>query len=215
MIISIYIQVESHYCRKITRKDYFEGSLNLKKLFELYVAYCLEKEIDPAKESMYRNIFNHEFNIEFKKPKKDLCDTCYKYRQTINPTDDDTHSYNKHINSKNETKCERYKDRKNLEPNTAVVCIDLENVLSLPKSNVGNFFYKRKLSGYNLTGHCSLNKKAYCMLSHKGMAGRSGNDIASAVICMLDKIIKDLPNVNSFVLWFDSCVPQNRNSHNF
>ena len=33
------------------------------------------------------------------------------------------------------------------------------------------------------------------------------------VTCMLDKIIKDLPNINKFVLWFDSCVPQNRNSH--
>ena len=62
--INLFPRVESHYCRKITRKDYFEGSLNLKKLFELYVAYCLEKEIDPAKESMYRNIFNHEFNAK-------------------------------------------------------------------------------------------------------------------------------------------------------
>ena len=44
------------------------------------------------------------------------------------------------------------------------------------------------------------------------MSGRSGNDIASAVICMLNKVYKDLPNIYKFILWFDSCVPQNRNS---
>ena len=70
--------------------------------------------------------------------------------------------FNEHVTSKKETKIERDKDRQLIEPNTSIVCIDLENVLSLPKSNVGNSFYKRKLSCYNLTGHCSLNKKAYC-----------------------------------------------------
>ena len=94
-----------------------------------------------------------------------------------------------------------------------MVCIDLENVISLPKANVGNFYYKRKLSQYNLTGHCSLNKKGYCVLWHELMAGRGGNDIASAVTCMLERILADVPGIETFILWFDSCVPQNRNSY--
>ena len=178
--INLFPRVESHYCRQNTCKEYFEGNLNLKKIHEMYVVYCTEKEITPAKESMYRYIFNHEFNIEFQKPKKDLCDTCYEYRNTVNPNEEQSYLFNEHVTSKKETKIERDKDRQLIEPNTSIVCIDLENVLSLPKSNVGNFFYKRKLSCYNLTGHCSLNKKAYCILWHEGMAGCSGNDIASA-----------------------------------
>ena len=64
--------------------------------------------------------------------------------------------------SKNENQGEREKGRKLKDKNVAAVCI--ENVISLPKSNIGAFFKKRKLSAYNLTGHCSLNKKGYCML---------------------------------------------------
>ena len=45
------------------------------------------------------------------------------------------------------------------------------------------------------------------------MAGRGGNDIASAVTWMLEKVIGDKPTVKTFILWFDSCVPQNRNSY--
>ena len=137
----------------------------------------------------------------------------YQFCIIENANEEQSHKYNKHIASKNETKIERDKDQKLNSFITTIVCIDLQNVLSLPKSNVGNFFFKRKLSCYNLTGYSLLNKKAYCVLWHDGMSGRSGNDIASAVICMLNQVYKDLPNIDKFLLWFDSCVPQNRNSH--
>ena len=211
--INLFPRVESHYCRSISCKQYFDGSLNLKKLYDLYLTYCTQYKILPAKECMYRSIFNTKFNIEFQKPKKDLCDTCYQFCIIENANVEQIQKYNKHIASKNETKIERDKDRKLKSPTKTIVCIDLQNVLSLPKSNVGDFFYKRKLSCYNLTGYSSLNKKAYCVLWHEGMSGRSGNEIASGVICMLNQVYKDLPNIDKFLLWFDSCVPQNRNSN--
>ena len=152
-------RIESHYCRSVTKKEYFEGSLNLQKLYELYIPFCKTKNVEPAKIHIYRDIFNHEFNIEFQKPKKDLCDVCYQYEHTQNPTEEQTTQYNKHVESKTATRDERKHDREMKSEEVAIVCIDLENVISLPKSNVGNFFYKRKLSQYNLTGHCSLNKK--------------------------------------------------------
>ncbi len=43
------------------------------------------------------------------------------------------------------------------------------------------------------------------------ISGRSGTDIASGLVAMLDSILKDNPEVTDFVLWSDSCVPQNRN----
>ena len=108
---------------------------------------------------MYRFIFEHDFNIEFQKPKTDLCDTCYEYRNLVNPTEEQTQNFSKLAMSKNENRAERDNDRKLKDKNVAAACIDLENVISLPKSNIGAFFYKYKLSAYNLTGHCSLNKK--------------------------------------------------------
>jgi hypothetical protein len=73
-------RVYSHYCRSDTSKQYFESSLNIVKLYELYKEKC-ENSVSPkisVKISFYRNIFNTEFNIEFVKPKQDLCDICEK-----------------------------------------------------------------------------------------------------------------------------------------
>ncbi|XP_047127871.1 uncharacterized protein LOC124808745 isoform X1 [Hydra vulgaris] len=209
--INLFPRIEAHYCRKKTHKEYMEGSLNIGKLYDLFKVYCDENGYTPVKEHIYRYIFNHEFNIEFQKPKKDLCYTCYEYCNIVNASNEQTVSYNKHITSKNDTKTECEKDRQNVDPKTAIVCIDFKNVLSFPRANFGNFCYKRKLSNYNLTGHCSLNKKGYCILWHEAMAGRGRNDLASAVKCLLLKIIDDL-DINMFILWFDSCLPQNRNS---
>ncbi|XP_012560119.1 uncharacterized protein LOC105846187 [Hydra vulgaris] len=205
--INLFPKIDAHYSRKKTHKEYMEGSLNIGRMYDLYKIYCDENVSPPAKEHMYRYIFNHKFNIEFQKPKKDLCDTCYEYRNIINASNEQTDSYNKHIKSRNDTKT----DRQNVDSKTAIVCIDLENVLNLPRANVGNFYYKRKLSNYNLTGHCLLNRKGYCILWNEAMTGRGGNDLASAVTCLLLKIMADL-DINKFILWFDSCVPQNRNS---
>ncbi|XP_047144327.1 uncharacterized protein LOC124817910 [Hydra vulgaris] len=209
--INLFPRIDAHYSRRKTHKEYMEGSLNIGRMYDLYKIYCDENVSPPAKEHMYRYIFNHEFNIVFQKPKKDLCDTCYEYRNIVNASNKQTDSYNKHIKSRNDTKTERENDRQNVDSKTAIVCIDLENVLNLPRANVGNFYYKRKLSNYNLTGHCSLNRKGYCILWHEAMTGRGGNDLASAVTCLLLKIMADL-DINKFILWFDSCVPQNRNS---
>ena len=43
------------------------------------------------------------------------------------------------------------------------------------------------------------------------LAGRSGNDIASGLCAILDKVFTTYPNIKKLVTWSDSCVPQNRN----
>ena len=45
------------------------------------------------------------------------------------------------------------------------------------------------------------------------MSGRAGNDIASAFISFLRRVVSDHPNATDIICWSDSCVPQNRNSH--
>ena len=88
----------------------------------------------------------------------------------------------------------------------------MQNVITCPRANVSSFFYKRKLNIFNLTAHCSLDKKAYNALWAECIAGRGANEIASALQVILCTILKDHPTVDSIILWSDSCVPQNRNS---
>ncbi|ESO85598.1 hypothetical protein LOTGIDRAFT_155085 [Lottia gigantea] len=142
------------------------------------------------------------------KPKKDRCDRCEEFRNINNPDTEASEKYNNHFQSKVETKEERARDT----DTTAVVCFDLENVLALPRANVSSFFYKRKLSVYNLTAHCSLDKRGYCAIWSEGLSGRAGNDIASSLVKLLECVVNRHPNVTDIIQWSDSCVAQNRNS---
>lgn len=207
--------VEAHYCRKDSKKKYLEPSLNVQKMYDLYVDLCNEQQITPQKVSLYRHIFNFNFNLEFLQPKTDRCDICEEYRlakkeKRVNQEMD--LEYQSHISRKMIMRGEREKDRENKNPNCAVVCFDLENVINLPKSDVSVLFYKQKLNVYNLTAHSSVGKEVYCAIWPETMCGRSGNDISSALIQILEKIISKHPQIIEIITWSDSCVPQNRNS---
>jgi hypothetical protein len=89
---------------------------------------------------------------------------------------------------------------------------DMQNVIACPRVNVSNYFYKRKLNVFNLTAHLSLNKCAYNAMWSEHQAGRGVNEIASALVKILEKVLEDYPLLESITLWSDSCIPQNRNS---
>lgn len=63
-----------------------------------------------------------------------------------------------------------------------------------------------------MTAHSSLTKKGYCAVWTEAMSGRGGNDMASAIVKILERAVQDHPEVTEIVTWSDSCVPQNRNS---
>lgn len=81
--IQSFPRAESHYCRASTKKEYLCSSLNLTKMYDLYVEECQKQNIDPLKDDMYRSIFNFEFNIEFLAPKSDRCDLCEEYAMAM------------------------------------------------------------------------------------------------------------------------------------
>lgn len=56
-------------------------------------------------------------------------------------------------------------------------------------------------------------KQGYCAIWIELMSGRAGNDIASAFIKILKRIVNNHPKIKRLTFWSDSCVPQNRNSH--
>lgn len=208
-------QIEAHYCRKDSSKKYLEPDLSLAQMYRLYV----ESVDNPVKESLYRWIFNHEFNLEFFKPKKDRCDHCEAFKANSNPSENDKESFYIHKAEKEAVKNIRDVDRDTAKKaldisNTCFVAFDLENVFALPKAEVSNFFYKRKLNCYNLTAHSMFKGQAqvYCMVWHEMISGRAGNHLASAVYKLMKDIMAGNDDIKKFILWSDSCVPQNKNS---
>ena len=124
--------IESHYCRRDTKKTYIDGKLNMTILYEKYVEdYKLRNE-QPAKIHLCRDVFNHEYNIDFLKPKKDRCDMCEreKMQTASGPQEDEQLRFTQHIRGKTEAHNERNKDRSNSSQFT--VCFDMENVFALP-----------------------------------------------------------------------------------
>ena len=105
---------------------------------------------------------------------------------------------------------ERQQDRD--DKTNLIVSFDLENVITCPKAETSCFFYKRKLNVYNLTAHVSKTKQGYCAIWSENTFGRAGNDIASAVINILNLVVGNHPETRNIITWSDSCVPQNRNS---
>ncbi len=210
--------LESHYCRANTQRTFFEDrTLNITKLYALYKDWLPQNEV-PVKESMYRKIFNCCYNYAFSPPKKDICDTCSLFeakKKSGVVSEEEELNFEMHQHEKIRVRKERDKDRE--VSDTLVLCFDLENVFTLPQCGVSSFFYKRKLTGYNLTAHAQLRtdghvkKKYYSAIWNEAQAGRGGDIIASGLILILKRVARDFPNSYDYVTWSDSCVPQNRN----
>lgn len=177
--------------------------------------YSMFKEKYPLtviKESKYRYIFVTEYNLDFHVPKSDRCDVCEEYKMSVKENlPVDLTKYENHIKEKEAMRSERNKDRESND--TAVLCFDLENVITCPRAEISCFFYMRKLNVYNLTAHLKTNdgKRVYCAIWTELTGGRSGNDIASAVFKIVKRVLSDFPNIKDLVTWSDSCVLQNRN----
>lgn len=189
--INSFPRVESHYCRQSTKRQYLDPQLSVSKMHSLYRE--LPNVLNPVKESMYRNIFNNEFNLAFHHPKKDRCDKCAEFHAKIRPTDKEKNDYAVHLKRRDAGRSENKKDRENTDPTKATVKFDLENVFALPKAAVSILFYLRKLSTYNLTAHCSIDNMVHCVLLHEYIIGRGGNEIGNAVVTALENICKQHP----------------------
>lgn len=207
-------RVESHYCRSSTKREYVDGSLSVSKLYKLYVEWSVAKGYNRVSEYVYSELINTETNIAFHQPKKDRCDKCMVYETKAAQnmmTEEDRARRDEHFKRKEETRAQRKNDLEECN-NSLVISFDLENVFSLPRSNVSSAFYKRKLNTYNLTAIVHKSKKGYCSIWSEDRSGRAANDIASALISNLNAILKDHPESSEWIIWSDSCVPQNRNS---
>jgi hypothetical protein len=66
--------VDSHYCRKDTKRKYLQSGLSVKKMYDLYCTYCDIKNLTKVSISIYRKVFDTEFNLGFFRPRKDQCD---------------------------------------------------------------------------------------------------------------------------------------------
>lgn len=210
--IRLFPTIESHYCRSRTKRQYLEATLSVPKMYELYLAWCAENETQPVKLSMYRRIFVTNFNYGFHIPKTDRCIKCetYKLRKSEKSlTNEEENTHQAHIAEKTAMRAQKNKDKEDGQP---ILIFDLENVITCPRTEIGNFFYLPKLTLYNLTAYLTTTKTVYCAIWNETQQGRSGNCLASALKSILNRVLLDNEIGPNLITWSDSCVAQNRNS---
>ena len=69
----------SHYSREKTEKKYLGFHLNVFIMYRNYADECKARARAACKICLFRKIFNEEFNLSFKQPNIDTCDTCDAY----------------------------------------------------------------------------------------------------------------------------------------
>ncbi|XP_052215260.1 uncharacterized protein LOC127833824 isoform X1 [Dreissena polymorpha] len=206
--------VDSHYCRKDTSKRYLPAQLNVKKMYQLYKEQCQQEDLSPVHISMYRKIFDCEYNLSFHKPIKDRCDFCVSV-ENAGPDVKQAQQgeYNRHINNKIKSRQSKVDDKEKAKTDhdLCVACFDLEQVLLTPHSNESCLYYKRKLSSFNFTIYDLCTKDGYCYIWNEVISGRGACEIAS---CVLDFIkAKRKKGIKHFIFYSDNCSSQNKNKY--
>ncbi|CAG9773576.1 unnamed protein product [Ceutorhynchus assimilis] len=88
--ISKFSTYKSHYSRERRKKKYLGNHLNISRMYRLYLEECNESGFGPesiAKEWLYSEIFNYEYNNSFKSPDNDSCDLCDELQSQIHESE--------------------------------------------------------------------------------------------------------------------------------
>ncbi|XP_050516591.1 uncharacterized protein LOC126891457 [Diabrotica virgifera virgifera] len=208
--------VESHYTRANTQKKYIDGGKTVMDLYRDYVQWCNDSGKNHGKLSMYRHMFNYDFNMSFHTPKKDQCLTCTTYENSdLDGKNALKNDYESHILEKNLSREEKNADKSNIGNLFHVACFDLQAALPLPKGDVSAFYYKSRLNCYNFTV-CSLQHKGLgpveCYIWHEGEGNRGSVEIGSCLLKYLRKTANEADSENLEVVFFsDNCGGQGKN----
>lgn len=185
--------VPSHYTRKDSNRQYLSANLSLKKMFYLYEELCKKKGKKPCKINIYREMFCTEYNLAFHRPKKDQCSICtvyYEKKQRGELDDDDEEQFVRHQRNKESSRDQKTKDKQRAKTDKSFVVstFDLEAVLPTPCSMVGDLYYKRCLSTYNLSFYSLGDGKGTCYLWDEVNGGRGSNEIGSCILMHINSV---------------------------
>lgn len=171
--------MESHYCRKSTKKLYLEPNWQSKaQLYRQFRLYCESqgKEAIIASDCLFYSMFD-ELNLGLFSPKKDQCDICCSYSKgNINEED-----YRAHLNKKEEARNEKSTDKDTTDKKTAVFTMDMQAVLLSPSLKASALYYKSKLKVHNYTIYNLKTNEAVCYLWDESEGGLDANEFASVI----------------------------------
>lgn len=164
--------VESHYNRSKSNRLYLSPLLSCRQLWRAWKdEYLAETPDNPRLYSykQFHHIFVTEYNIAFGMPRTDLCSTCVKYEAQIKAkenSEEATLQLKLHRLRAKQFYALHKQEMKT--QGTVTVAFDLQQNLPLPRTNIGEAFYRRQLWLYNFgivfTGQKQTSKM--CFYTH-------------------------------------------------
>ncbi|VEN64043.1 unnamed protein product [Callosobruchus maculatus] len=207
-------RIESHYCRSGTKREYIEGGKSVADLHRDYVELCTDLNKPFVNYLMYFNIFKEEFNISFHVPKKDQCDFCVGFHNSIDEEKKNLQTeYDLHIEEKELSRQEKEKDKRSVDKVTAV--FDLQAALPCPQADSSKFYYVSKLNTYNLTIYELQSTETNCFIWHEGHGNRGANEIGSCLWHYLVDLNENKSEKIDIIFYSDNCAGQNKNKFIF
>lgn len=211
--ISSFPKVDGHYIRKDSNRQFLGPELNISRMYDLYKEKCIQDSHEPVSKAVYRRTFNEEFNYSFHVPKKDQCNICTRYNQSISDgtvTDEMRTEYEKHQNRKVRARQEKENDKDTAKTttNTFVATFDLQSVLYTPCTLVSLMYYMRKLCCYNLSVYNVSSQAGTCYVWSETDGGRGSCEVAT---CLRLQLLSLPLNIDHVILYSDACGGQNRN----
>ena len=160
---------------------------------------------------LYRRLFDSQ-NIAFGIPSSDECNQCLSYQKHEKDIDSSQHDstncelccqFQAHITKATNA---RKKYRKDIKlPN--VFCVDMQQVIIIPKLTTKEAFFTSRLVCFNETfASGKSGEKDYAVVWHEGIKGRKAGDVASSYVKFLGEVGEKFP-----IFWTDNCAGQNKN----
>ncbi|XP_030761220.1 uncharacterized protein LOC115886267 [Sitophilus oryzae] len=208
---------ESHYGRSSSQKKYLHMDLSVAAMYRMYLKQFEDvQHKKPVSENIFREIFNHDFNLSFKKRHSDTCNACNTFKankdnQNLSEEERRTLTESKEAHDAlREQIFKEFKQNVNqTSEDTIVLTFDLQKVLDTPSLSDNVAYYKRQLATYNLCIVDEKTHKAYMYVWSENVASRGAQEIGS---CILRHLRTSIPEDVQFVkLYSDCCGGQNRN----
>ena len=211
--ISLFRTVDSHYVRKDSSCQYLPENLSVAEMHRMYTEWCTQNNFETESYDTYYMIFKQQFNLKFKKPKKDQCDTCTTFQNLPDDllTDELVLNQNNHLNEKNLARENKNKMKlKALNDESVVAAVfDFQKTLLCPHGQTSSFYYTRRLKNYNFTITSLSSMKTVCFLWNECDGKKGACEVATCVLKYLMEAHSQ--GKKSVYLFRDKCVGQNNN----
>lgn len=200
-------KLPSHYCRRDTRKLYFEQRFkNKTDIYNLYKEECMKYEVEPLSIFSFNQILE-ELNVAIHYPKKDQCDLCCSHK--VGQVEEEI--YRQHLLNKNRARAEKENDKIAANEKTChTLTMDVQAVQLCPVLFASKLYFKSKLQIHNFTIYNIETHRCenYCWNESEGELVSSV--FTTCIINYLEKYCLKDPRP-SIIIYSDNCGYQNKN----